>query len=64
MELGPNLTVALIGVMITALGITYFIFIRQDGSVLLSLSSILGGLVGYHVGRWRSSANEAHPSSA
>jgi len=53
MELGPNLTVALIGAMITALGITYFIFIRQDGTVLLSLSSILGGLAGYHVGRWR-----------
>jgi len=54
MELGPNLTVALIGAMITALGITYFIFIRQDGSVLLSLSSILGGLAGYYVRRRRS----------
>ena len=53
MELGPNLTIALIGAMITTLGITYFIFIRQDGTVLLSLSSILGGLAGYHVGRWR-----------
>lgn len=53
MELGPNLTVALIGAMITALGITYFIFIRQDGTVLLSLSSILGGLIGYYVRRRR-----------
>jgi len=43
-----NLVVAML--CITALGITYFVVIRQDSSVLLTLSSILGGLVGYGVG--------------
>ncbi len=38
---------------IAALGITYFIFVRSDGTVLLSLASILGGLVGYRIGRKR-----------
>jgi len=38
---------------ITILGVVYFIFVRQDGTVLLSLSSILGGLAGYHYGKKR-----------
>jgi len=36
---------------LTALGITYFVTIRQDGTVLLTLSSIIGGVVGYQLGR-------------
>jgi xanthosine utilization system XapX-like protein len=34
---------------ITTLGIVYFIFVRQDSTVLLSLSSIIGGIVGYKI---------------
>lgn len=40
-------------ICITALGITYFILVRKDGSVLLSLSSIIGGLIGYLYGKGR-----------
>jgi len=40
---------------ITALGVSYFIFVRQDGSVLLSLASIIGGIIGYTIGRRKSS---------
>jgi len=40
-------------VCLTALGISYFYFIRQDGTVLLTLSSIIGGIAGYVVGRRR-----------
>lgn len=40
-------------VSITALGVTYFVFIRQDSSVLLSLASVIGTIVGYFVGRRR-----------
>jgi hypothetical protein len=42
---------AIAGVVI--LGVTYFLTIRQDGTVLLSLSSILGGFVGYAVAKRR-----------
>jgi len=46
--------IKVVGVIcLTALGITYFITIRQDGSVLLTLSSIIGGIVGYKIGRKR-----------
>ena len=38
---------------VTALGIVYFITVRQDGTVLLSLCSIIGGLAGYWLGRKR-----------
>ena len=38
---------------LTALGISYFYFIRQDGTVLLTLSSIIGGIAGYVVGKRR-----------
>ena len=41
-------------ICLTALGITYFVTIRQDGTVLLTLSSIIGGIVGYQVGKKRS----------
>ena len=40
-------------VCLTALGISYFYFIRQDGTVLLTLSSIIGGIAGYVVGKRR-----------
>ena len=44
----------IVGVIcLTALGITYFITIRHDGTVLLTLSSIIGGIVGYKIGRKR-----------
>jgi ABC-type cobalt transport system substrate-binding protein len=35
---------------ITLLGIVYFIFVRQDGSVLATLCSAIGGIVGYYFG--------------
>jgi len=38
-------------VCLTALGISYFYFIRQDGTVLLTLSSIIGGIVGHAIGK-------------
>jgi hypothetical protein len=44
--------IACIGIAgVTALGVTYFIFVRQDGSVLLSLASVIGGIVGYVTGK-------------
>jgi len=36
---------------VTALGISYFAFVRQDGTVLLSLASVIGGIVGYAIGK-------------
>ena len=46
--------VTIVGILcITALGITYFIVIRSDSTVLLSLSSIIGGIIGYRVGKAR-----------
>jgi len=38
---------------ITILGVTYFVTVRQDGTVLLSLSSVIGGLIGYLFGKKR-----------
>jgi len=38
---------------LTALGICYFALVRQDSSVLLGLSSIIGGIAGYQVGKRR-----------
>lgn len=40
-------------VCLTALGVTYFVTVRQDGTVLLTLSSIIGGIAGYHLGKHR-----------
>jgi len=46
--------VAITGIVCTtALGITYFAFVRQDSSVLLALSSAIGTIVGLFVGRRR-----------
>jgi len=45
-------------ICITVLGVTYFIFIRQDGSVLLSLCSVIGGILGYIVGSRRGRVQE------
>jgi len=53
MEIGKNLSVVLIAGFITILGISYFYFVQNDSTVLLTLSSILGGLAGYIVGRKR-----------
>ena len=40
--------VATIGIVcVTALGVVYFIFIRQDGTALAALSSVVGAIVGY-----------------
>ena len=41
---------------VTALGVTYFVVVRQDGSVLLTLCSVIGGLVGYKLGRKKAAA--------
>jgi len=43
-------------VCLTALGISYFYLIRQDGTVLLTLSSIIGGIAGYALGKRRGKA--------
>jgi len=40
-------------VCLTALGISYFYLIRQDGTVLLTLSSIIGAIAGYALGKRR-----------
>jgi len=40
-------------VCLTALGMVYFVTIRQDSTVLLTLSSIIGGIVGYEIGKRR-----------
>ncbi|MEM3423575.1 MAG: hypothetical protein QXE51_03325 [Nitrososphaeria archaeon] len=46
--------VTCMGIMgIVVLGSIFFIFVRQDGTVLTSLSSIIGGLIGYQVGKKR-----------
>jgi hypothetical protein len=44
-----NIQVAIIA--LTVLGVTYFLVVRQDGTVLLSLSSVIGGLLGYSIGK-------------
>jgi len=36
---------------IVALGISYFAFVRQDGTVLTSLSSAIGVMIGYLFGK-------------
>ena len=36
---------------LTVLGVSYFYFVRQDGTVLLTLSSIIGGIAGYVIGK-------------
>ena len=51
MDVDLNIVVAIISIAV--LGVVYFIFVRQDGTVLLSLCSVIGGLVGYGVGRRR-----------
>lgn len=51
MDIGKNLAITVIGLGIVSMAIAYFIIVRQDGSVLLSLSSVLGGLAGYLVGK-------------
>jgi|GEM_PF-6589518 len=38
-------------ICVTVLGVTYFLTVRQDGTVLLTLSSIIGGIVGYQIGK-------------
>jgi len=40
-------------ICLTILGVSYFYLIRQDGTVLLTLSSIIGGIAGYVVGKSR-----------
>lgn len=38
-------------VCVTALGITFFVVVRQDGTVLASLTGAIGALVGYLFGK-------------
>ncbi len=38
---------------LTILGVSYFYFVRQDGTVLFTLSSIIGGIAGYVIGKSR-----------
>jgi len=47
-----NVAVAIVAIIgLTMLGVSYFIFIRQDGTVLFTLSSIIGGIAGYRYGK-------------
>jgi uncharacterized membrane protein YfcA len=47
-----NAAVAIVAIIgLTLLGISYFIYLKQDGTVLLALSSIIGGIAGYRYGR-------------
>ena len=51
MVVSGKVIVTTVGVIcITLLGIVYFIFVRQDGSVLATLCSAIGGIVGYYFG--------------
>jgi len=51
MAVSGKVIVTTVGVIcITLLGIVYFIFVRQDGSVLATLCSAIGGIVGYYFG--------------
>jgi len=38
-------------ICLTILGIAYFAYIRQDSTVFLGLSSIIGGIAGYQLGK-------------
>lgn len=38
-------------VCVTVLGVVYFVTVRQDGTVLATLSSVIGGIVGYTIGK-------------
>jgi len=38
-------------VCVTALGVAYFYFIRQDGSALLTLTGAVGAVIGYVLGK-------------
>jgi len=38
-------------ICLTILGVTYFITVRQDSTVLLLLSSFIGGIAGYYFGK-------------
>ena len=45
-------------VSLTILGVTYFLVVRQDGTILGLLASFIGGIVGYEIGRRRSRNGE------
>ena len=45
-------------ICITLLGIVYFITVRQDGSVLATLSTAIGGIVGYQLGKKKGKEEE------
>jgi len=46
--------VVVVGIIcLTVLGVTYFVFLRQDSTVLTILASIIGGVIGYRFGRRR-----------
>ena len=45
-------------ICLTILGCVYFVTIRQDGTVLLTFSSIIGGIVGYQIGKKRIGGGE------
>lgn len=47
-----DIMLKIIGIIcITIISIVYFIVVRQDGTVLLSLCSIIAGLIGYEIGK-------------
>jgi len=38
-------------ICITVLGAVYFVVVRQDSTVLTTLSGVIGGIVGYAAGK-------------
>ena len=53
-NMDSDVAVVVVGIIcLTVLGVTYFIYLRQDSTVLTTLASIIGGIVGYRFGRRR-----------
>jgi len=51
MDMGKVILGSVGVVCITALGIVYFIFVRQDGTVLATLSGAIGAIIGLILGK-------------
>jgi len=46
--------VTVVGIVsLTILGVVYFITVKQDSTVLTTLSSVIGGVIGYAFGKRR-----------
>jgi len=47
MDVGKGVACCVGVVCVTILGVAYFVFVRQDGTVLTALTGAIGFLVGY-----------------